>query len=115
MQHPELPERKRGEERLQQVWSLLQFLRPTFTFTFSFKEELNQCSLSLPAFNYFTFREELLEFWNPGQCSAQQYEELEGLEESPYEEDDEEFYEDEEAESMELEDYLEVNDHAGEH
>ena len=116
MQHPELPERKRGEERLQQVWSLLQFPRPTFTFTFSFKEELGQFSLSLPAFNYSTFREELLEFWNPGQCSAQQYEELEGLEGSPsYEDDDEEFYEDEEVESMELGDSLEVHDHVGEH
>merc|ERR550517_1761380 len=45
-------------------------------------------------------REELQEFWNPGQCSAQQYEELEGLEDFAYEDEDDgdEFYEDEEAE-----------------
>ena len=57
---------------------------------------------SLSTFDFlFIVREELLEFWNPGQCSAQQYEELEGLEDSAYEDDDddeEEFYEDEEAE-----------------
>ena len=63
-----------------------------FTFTFSFHFLL---SIFL-----FTVREELLEFWDPGQCSAQQYEELEGLEDSAYDDDDDddEFYEDEEAE-----------------
>ena len=68
-----------------------------FNFTFSFREELNKLSLSLSTFNYYIFREELQEFWNPGQCSAQQYEELEGLEDFAYEDEDDEdeFYEDE--------------------
>ena len=68
-----------------------------FNLTFSFREELNKLSLSLSTFNYSIFREELQEFWNPGQCSAQQYEELEGLEDFAYEDEDDEdeFYEDE--------------------
>ena len=89
MQHPELPERERGEKRLQQVRraSFLSFPFLTFTFSFHF----------LLSIFLFTVREELLEFWDPGQCSAQQYEELEGLEEFAYEDEDDEdeFYEDE--------------------
>lgn len=55
--------------------------------------------------------EELQEFWNPGQCSAQQYEEMEGLEDSAYDDDDDDlFYEDE---YVELEDSAGVNDHEG--
>ena len=62
----------------------LSLLFVTFTFIYHF----HFLFVSL-----FTFREELQEFWNPGQCSAKQYE---GLEDSAYEDDDddEEFYED---------------------
>ena len=60
---------------------------------------------------FLFFSEELQEFWNPGQCSAQQYEEMEGLEDSAYDDDDDDlFYEDE---YVELEDSAEVNDHEG--
>ena len=54
-------------------------------------------SLSL-FFVYFPFlicREELFQFWNPGQCTAPQ---CKGLRDPFYEDEDEEYYDDDEAE-----------------
>ena len=95
------------------VENILSLFLPNFTLflTFTFF-----CHFHFLLSPFLTFREELLGFWNPGQCSAQQYEELEGLEDSAYDdEDDEEFYEDDEAEYVKLEDSVEVNYHEGEH
>ena len=102
MQHPQLPEGEWGEKRLQQVWKTFFHFSSSISlfFIFTFYPHL-----------FLFFREELQEFWNPGQCSAQQYEEMEGLEDSAYDDDDDDlFYEDE---YVELEDSAEVNDHEG--
>ena len=100
MQHPELPEGEWREKRLQQVWRPFFFHPLWFSISFSLSGRSKPVVTFTSTFNYSNFREELQEFWNPGQCSAQQYEELEGLEDFAYEDEDDgdEFYEDEEAE-----------------
>ena len=80
MQHPQLPQGEWWEKRLQQV--LNYFYLCHFYF-------------SLFSFHFLICREELFQFWNPGQCTAPQYK---GLRDPFYEDEDEEYYDDEEAE-----------------